>query len=429
MADDKQPKKAAPRKAGRQKGAAQTQRPKMASEAVGPNGVPFGRKVAKLRRDLGLSQVRLGKLMNRSEAWVSQVERGARHIDRMSVLEKLAGVLMVDVADLAPDLPMRQHDSMRAAPPVAGPLAMALAERMKVSNRVSDIDKVERDVADAYRKVNAAGYQSGGESLIPLLPRIEYLIRQPDESIRRRAQVSKARAYQAIAAVLAKVDDAGAAWVAADRAINAADQAGDPLLTVEGAFKLCLLFHSSRRPDLAERVAITAREAVAGQDSPGARSLYGALTLQLALLASRCERADIAYQHLADAEAVAAKQNPDEPDTHETEFGPRAVRLHEVAIAVDLGDAGRAVRVGEAVDTDGLSDERKAGLRLSLARAYSQRRDMTAAAQAVLAAVELSPDLVTSTRWLIPLVIELKTMDLLSDGIDALEDLLATHGH
>ena len=37
---------------------------------------------------------------SRSEAWLSQVERGIRHVDRVSVLIKLAQVLKVTVEDL-----------------------------------------------------------------------------------------------------------------------------------------------------------------------------------------------------------------------------------------------------------------------------------------------------------------------------------------
>jgi len=47
------------------------------------------------------------------------------------------------------------------------------------------------------------------------------------------------------------------------------------------------------------------------------------------------------------------------------------VGLQEVAIAVDLGDAGRAAA---AVDTSGLSAERRARLLIETARAHAQRR-------------------------------------------------------
>ena len=53
----------------------------------------LGRKIAAERRRRGLSQPELARIIDRSVAWVSQVERGVRKVDRMSVLESLAAAL------------------------------------------------------------------------------------------------------------------------------------------------------------------------------------------------------------------------------------------------------------------------------------------------------------------------------------------------
>ena len=50
---------------------------------------PLGERIAYYRRRRGLSQVKLAGLLGRSESWISQVERGVRSIDRISVLTKL----------------------------------------------------------------------------------------------------------------------------------------------------------------------------------------------------------------------------------------------------------------------------------------------------------------------------------------------------
>lgn len=56
-----------------------------------------GRRIAIYRRRRGLSQVALAGLVGRSESWLSQVERGVRSVDRMSVLLDLSRVLDVEV--------------------------------------------------------------------------------------------------------------------------------------------------------------------------------------------------------------------------------------------------------------------------------------------------------------------------------------------
>jgi transcriptional regulator with XRE-family HTH domain len=59
-----------------------------------------GERIAIYRRRRGLSQLALANMVGRSEAWLSQVERGIRHADRLSVIIRLAQVLKVTVEDL-----------------------------------------------------------------------------------------------------------------------------------------------------------------------------------------------------------------------------------------------------------------------------------------------------------------------------------------
>jgi transcriptional regulator with XRE-family HTH domain len=83
------------------------------------NDLTLGQRVAHHRRRRGLSQVKLAELLDRSESWVSQVERGTRNIDRLSVLGEVARVLDVPANELLPGsfLPTdsdREHPSVRA---------------------------------------------------------------------------------------------------------------------------------------------------------------------------------------------------------------------------------------------------------------------------------------------------------------------------
>ncbi len=156
-----------------------------------------------------------------------------------------------------------------------------------------------------------------------------------------------AAAYQACSAALDKLGEPEAAWIAADRAMSAAERAGNPLLVAAGAFRLVFVFLSARHYAQAEETARTAADALwhlADDGNPEAMSLWGALTLQRAITAARTGDAAAAYAHLERAGhggRLGAGRND-----HNTEFGPANVALHEIAIAVELGDAGRALRVG-----------------------------------------------------------------------------------
>jgi transcriptional regulator with XRE-family HTH domain len=85
----------------------------------------LGRKIAAERRRRGLSQPELARMVDRSVAWVSQVERGMRKVDRMSVLEALAAALEVPLAELAAEAPVVA--AVTEEPPGAGGLRLVLS--------------------------------------------------------------------------------------------------------------------------------------------------------------------------------------------------------------------------------------------------------------------------------------------------------------
>jgi transcriptional regulator with XRE-family HTH domain len=62
--------------------------------------MPIGERIAYWRQRRGLTQRVLADLIGRSESWLSQVERGIRSVDRMSVMLDLASVLHVKVTEL-----------------------------------------------------------------------------------------------------------------------------------------------------------------------------------------------------------------------------------------------------------------------------------------------------------------------------------------
>jgi transcriptional regulator with XRE-family HTH domain len=80
----------------------------MSASDVQP-GTPLGERVTFYRRRLGLSQVELARIVHRSESWLSQVERGARSVDRLSVLTELENALGVSVTDLSPAAPAEER--------------------------------------------------------------------------------------------------------------------------------------------------------------------------------------------------------------------------------------------------------------------------------------------------------------------------------
>jgi transcriptional regulator with XRE-family HTH domain len=375
----------------------------------------LGRKIAAERRRRGLSQPELARMIDRSVAWVSQVERGVRKVDRMSVLETLAAALDVPLAELAAEAPVVA--AVTEEPPGASGLRLVLsgtyALRAMLNGRHPPALRTLRTrTRQAWDLTHAGRYADLTDLLRGLVPDLETAARTVPEAQRAEAFELMAAAYQACSAALAKLGEPEAAWIAADRAMTAAERAGNPMLVAAGAFRLVLVFLAARHYDQAEETARTAADALqprADEGDPQAMSLWGALTLQRAVIASRRNEPDTAYNQLERASEVAARLGEGRND-YNTEFSPANVALHEIAVAVELGDAGRALRVTASVDTSGLSPERQARMLIDVARAHAQRRQVAEAVTALRQAEQITPEQVREHDLARQLVADLLTM-------------------
>jgi transcriptional regulator with XRE-family HTH domain len=375
----------------------------------------LGRKIAAERRRRGLSQPELARMIDRSVAWVSQVERGVRKVDRMSVLETLAAALDVPLAELAAEAPVVA--AVTEEPPGASGLRLVLSgayalRAMLNGRRPPALSTLRTKTRQAWDRTHSGRYADLTDLLRGLLPDLETAARTMPEAQRAEVFELMAAAYQACSAALAKLGEPEAAWIAADRAMAAAERAGNPILVAAGAFRLVLVFLAARHYDQAEETARTAVDALqprADQGDPQAMSLWGALTLQRAVIASRRNDPDTAYDQLERASQVADQLGEGRND-YNTEFGPANVALHEIAVAVELGDAGRALRVTASVDTSGLSPERQTRMLIDVARAHAQRRQVTEAVTALRQAEQITPEQVREHDLARQLVADLLTM-------------------
>lgn len=372
----------------------------------------LGRKIAFYRGNRGLSQKEFASLVNRSEAWVSQVERGVRPVKSLDIMESIARVLDIPLAYLAPNAPKVAAEER---PAEAIPLRLLLSANYALRaalgrNLQHDINALRSDAAQVWVFAHGSEYVELVSLLETLLPRLEAATEGENS---KEAFSLLARCYHGCAAALAKLQQFDAAWVAADRAISSAGRAGDPLLMAESAFRLTLVFQGARQLDQAEHTAKTASTALEGlieQGIPEALSVYGALTLQLAVIAARSERAKDAWQFLERAREVAARLGEGRND-YNTEFGPANVRLHEVAVAVDLGDAGEAVRRAANIDASSLSAERRGRLLIDVARAWTQRRNVARALASLEDAERITPEQVYNHRLVRTMVTDLIRME------------------
>jgi transcriptional regulator with XRE-family HTH domain len=365
--------------------------------------VSIGERIALYRRRRGMSQKKLAELVGRSESWLSQIERGARPIERLGILGELARVLEVPVSELTgtpagtsrpPDEQHSAVEQIRLALSAFDFLTLLVRPPAGDSPDTPDLAELHQRVDHAWTLTHGSEYGELTSVLVALLADCERAARAIDAERRAEVFVLMARMYQAMAAVMSKLGETELSWVAAERSIMAAERVGAPLHAMAGVFRLALAFVSGWRLEQAERVAATGALAIASEMDNGSAegaSLYGSLNLVRAVVASRRGDGTTAWQAIGEAGRAAARLGADRND-FETEFGPTNVRLHAVAVAVELGEPAEALRRAVGVEADGLSAERRGRFLIDLARAHGQQRDTAGAVAALRQGMEVTPE-------------------------------------
>ncbi|MFI8083693.1 helix-turn-helix domain-containing protein [Kitasatospora sp. NPDC086009] len=366
----------------------------------------FGARVAQLRKSRGLKQEQLAAAISRTASWVSQVERGVQPVVRLDVLQLLANGLGVSVQTLRPEAPSpaapalstgdRSNDLDLVRLSLSGHPALDLLLGESVLPEDPDLDELTVVVQDLWDLTHSARFAELSTAIADALPRLERASRTAAPAARPAVHILLSQAYQAVAAAFVRQDEVDAAWVAADRAVQAAEKSGQPLHVFAGIYRLAHAFVRLQRLDQAEHAAGGAVAALRSYVSttdppPEALSVLGALHLVLALAAARAGQRDRSRNELDNARAVAARLGEDRNDFH-LEFGPTNVEIQAVSTAVDLGDAGEALDLGHRIDAGRLSPERRSRLLIDLGRAHAQRRHLGEALDCLLRAEELAPE-------------------------------------
>lgn len=353
-------------------------------------GDPFtiGERVAFYRSRRGLTQAELANLVGRGPDWLSKIERGERSLRNVEVLADLARVLRVSLGDLLGQPVLMEDDQEHDDIPAVRDALMAPGRLSRVLFlRPSDHESVDVDRSARLVDFAFTDYQRGrlGQvisnlpSLIRAGQRLEDSAAGHTGGTRRRAWAISARSHHLAATALSKVGEADLSWIAAERAMRAADRSEDVLVLASSAraatHALLAVGRFDDAVELGRTAAVWLAERVAEAD-PVALSLLGMLHLRTAVAAARDQDRRTADDLLDLAEDAAARLGGDADHWH-TSFGPTNVTLHRFSAALDLGDVGWVADRGHEVDVTELPPERRATHLVDVARAcaYLARDD------------------------------------------------------
>lgn len=374
---------------------------------VDPKDRAFGQRVQRIRKERKLTQHELAALLQKTPSWMSQVERGVQPVRRMDVLQEIADALGVSVQQLRPDAPSpaelateprplsQSNDLDRARQLISGHPAPDVLLGTAPDTPPVALDELAIRVEEVWELTHAGQLATLSDAVTDLLPTLERTVRTVEKDRRAEAYLLLARVYQALAAAFVRQSEPDAAWVAADRAISAAELSDDPLNVCAGVFRMVQAFVRLKHLDQAEHAAHTAIAALEqrGDLGPEGLSVLGSLHLVLALVHARSSQRTEARAEIEKARAIAAEIGEDRNDFN-LEFGPTNVEIQAVSTAIDLGDAGEALDIGLAIDAESLSPERQGRLLMDLGRAHAQRRHAGEAVDCLLRAEALSPETV-----------------------------------
>ncbi|MDD4868708.1 MAG: XRE family transcriptional regulator, partial [Mycobacterium sp.] len=258
-----------------------------------------------------------------------------------------------------------------------------------------DLESLRQRTLHVWERVHASAYRDMGPAIAALISELEHASRTAAKTQRPQLVSLLAQTYQAAAAVLVKVGDRGAGWVAADRAIAAAERTHDPALILAGQLRMARTLLDSSEQALARHVLTQATQRheviIAGGDH-GLISLVGSSALLLAILHARDANTDSAEQCLMVARRLAAVLGADR-NHHDTEFGPTNVAMHAVGVAVELGNGQQALdRAAHVRQAEQLSPERQARYLVDIARAHLLTRSGRDALRALIKAEQIAPE-------------------------------------
>ncbi|MER7955175.1 helix-turn-helix transcriptional regulator [Streptomyces sp. NPDC096030] len=340
----------------------------------------IGERIAFYRKRRGYTQEVLAGLVGRSTDWLAKAESGRRKPPRIDMLADLARILRVPLGDLVGQSMLVEDEKRQDDVPA---VRDALMSPRRLSRLLfgPEVDAQLPTPAPAALRVEKAwtDYQSGRlGSVIAALPALLQAAQELEDRAARREEdrhdcwAVSARTHHLAATVLAKIGESDISWLAAERAMQAADASDDHLvlasaarsgthaLLANGRYEAAMELGDATANWLAPRVA---------QSDPAALSLLGMIHLRAAVAAARHQDRSTATRLLARAEELADELGSD-GNYWQTGFGPTNVLLHRLSIELDLDNVAYVVENGR-INVDHMPQERSVSHRIDFARALS----------------------------------------------------------
>jgi transcriptional regulator with XRE-family HTH domain len=358
----------------------------------------FGSRVNRLRRRAGLTQEQLAQRVNRTQPWVSKVERDSVEIDSVSLLNAMAWALKAHPNELTgrPYYGLTAGDERGYTAVAELTRQLRRAELPAEGEQHRPLGELATALTQLTRQRGQARYTQLAENAVALLAELHVAYEHADGAERERAYTLYALTCKEVHSVAYGLGYPELIAFAQMRTKWAAERSGDPhLVGVADYLSARDLWTTNDYDDamlLLDRAA-GAIQAPAERGDAAAASLYGSLHLRAAVTAARAGNADEAYTRLDLAEQSIGWATPADPYTMWWSVGN--IGVHRVGIAVELGDGVEAVRRAQGfVLPKELPPSRIGHYFLDVTRGYVWLNNTERALAALERAEHLAPQLV-----------------------------------
>ena len=345
-----------------------------------------GQAIADARKARGLTQGELARQAAVSLSLLRKIEQGTRPVTT-TVRAALDAVL-------GPMLPL--NDDAAAPERIAVSLSQ-LREVMDVYDVPPDPPFPAQPLAELRRMTSSATAWRLGSQYWKLAGFIPGLITALTATAlnsagheQEQAFALLALAYRAADAIADKYGRHDMSGRATELIRWAAARSADPQLEMMSTYVRAELFFSGQHARSGLRMIDRVAAPVPSPGDVQMLAMRGALCMRAAVLAAHAGMSDEASARMAEAQAIA-RQVP-EGVYHGTAFGPGSVRIHELALAVEIGDVARAINLaGRWQPPRVLPAERRSHFYIEAARAYCWAGDPEQAVTALWQARSAAP--------------------------------------
>ncbi|MFI0820022.1 helix-turn-helix domain-containing protein [Streptomyces sp. NPDC021098] len=356
----------------------------------------LARRVAYQRRIARMTQQELADAAGVHVGTLRKIERGARGASD-DVIEALAAALGVD-----PSLLLGSRDRADARVHAAMPTLSAVIAAYDTPD-----DGPVRPLAELRASADEAVTWRLAAQYVRIARHLPLLVGELMRGFHLASPEEEAETASLLVSALRTADAVAYKYGARDLSARlvelmrwAVPHARDPLLEAAVAYVRTETFFAARSYAAGLRALEAAVDDVPVGGADADLAVRGALHMRAAVIAGRAGLAEAADRHLAEARRLG--DAVPESVYAGTAFGPVSVRIHEVSVAVSLGDdhVHRALdAVGEWVPPRDLPAERRSGFYIEKARAQLWSGIPCDAFESLKAACRIAPQHTRDHPW------------------------------